>query len=366
MCSALFTIGASRRGILRSLCHAVAAILAVAGYPATANDHELTLAQIISRLEEHPSRIRSVEARFTTRSTGGEAPKLPNTPPVTSSKGGLVEVEWAVKGNREFRKSTRLAPGQRNRKIRETEVFDGSAHYSLELDASGKITRAGIRAERLFHPVEPLRFGYRLSGSKWIAEDLRARPFRITGVEADPSFGTLYVLQGTTHNGRPRRYWLAAERGFLAVRVVDGDEEAANSLVVRHECLRAEQRGSLWFPVWGVSQAYSTRDGRRQLIDRSEITVSHWVINKVPDSRFEVNLPRGSEAWNADERTVSRIASNGEPVLVQRVPLSEAKRQGHGLLLQAGIAVILLLALALLITVLLFLRGRRGEARPRT
>lgn len=205
-----------------------------------------------------------------------------------------------------------------------TEMFDGEHQYSFvntqhtngEGDiGSRKEAVQGIIQQSNFTLVLPLSVGPQVYG-KWVAESLRSGQYTLKGTVQDLRHGLLYQFDGSTGSSQGTRLWLAPKYEFLAVRTeFETQVHDRHQLTVR-ELDRAEQHGSLWFPVAGTVRHFEIEGNKRTLLIQSQFQVDHLELNNVPDSLFQPQIKPGYYMKDAATNQYWKVGSNGEKIFM--------------------------------------------------
>jgi len=315
------------------------------GTPAVQAQSAIVVPEILKAVDQYPRRLQSARAEGVAVVTMTKAlfqfTRDKGTPQTTRQP-----VVWAFKGDKRYRRTVeRFDPKKSKATYRlitrtRTELFDGRHQYILVASQYTGQKNEIVQGTLFAHPmtsVPILSIGYKVFG-QWVCDILRDTECRLDGTEHHPDFGTLYrfsvekksgLLSRISNHGDTAeqvRFWLAPKYGFLAVRSESEVKSAARAvhqrLVLR--MVRAERRGSIWFPVEGLREWYSIAGSKEALLSQDRLIVNRFELNNVPDSLFRPNLKTGYYIRDNATSKQWKIGPNGERIYIQgrRQPIS--------------------------------------------
>jgi len=237
------------------------------------------------------------------------------TPPPSPER-GHSQSYWAFRGKKFYTRTeypgtpgaTLAAGGAREQEL----IYDGDRTSTIDHYANrpGEPC-ADARAERLGHTARhnPLEFGYWTAHGDWIADVLRQRRFTVRVATPHPVFGHLVQLDGEERGGEIQRFWMAPEKGMIAVK--SQIENANTHQTDTYEAVRLESHNRLWIPIVGRR---TLKDGAGRLVSQTEYTAHDFAMNDVQETQFAFKLPPGASFWDADTRIKYLVDAHGSLV----------------------------------------------------
>jgi hypothetical protein len=171
-----------------------------------------------------------------------------------------------------------------------------------------------------FKPHDPdavLKYGYKVHGA-WIGDMLRRGKPSLEGMVMDARFGPLTVVRCRSKAswGSPEevRLWLAPKFGWLAVKTETRESNArppfAQQMV--YETEKLVRSGSRWVASEGKMRFAALGLGRQQALGNTSEHFTNIVFNDVPDSRFILHDPVGTQVLSVDFQNTFVLQPSGQ------------------------------------------------------
>ena len=171
-----------------------------------------------------------------------------------------------------------------------------------------------------FKPLDPdavLQYGYKVHGV-WIGDLLRRGKPHVEGTVMDTRFGPLTVVRCrnmTTWGSQEEvRLWLAPKFGWLAVKTETWLPYARPPFALQmvYETEKLIKSGRLWVTSVGKMRYAALGLGRQQALGDSSPHFTNIVFNDVPDSRFLLHDPVGTQVLSVDFQNTFVLQPSGQ------------------------------------------------------